>query len=182
MKKLTLSILLVVSILLNISLLFLYQQEPDDIKVDYSFSNVKGEPEKQLLEVINNAKDTLKIAIYNLDNEEIADAMVEAKKRGVEVQVITDEEKAANKDTKQLLTDFASKNIPIKINTQNKMHLKLTIADGKTIVTGSFNYTDNSIEENQEVLVSISSDNIAVKWEDIFDELWEGEEYQYWQP
>ena len=182
MKKVALIIILTVSILLNITLVLSKLIEKEDRQIDYSFSNIKGNPEEQLVEVINEAKSTLKIAIYNLDNEEIAEAILDAKKRGVDVQLITDEDKAANNDTKDILADFTKEDIPMKVNTNNKMHLKLTIADGTTIVTGSFNYTDNSIEENQEVLLAIKSSNLAGEWEEVFTELWESSDYQTWKP
>jgi phosphatidylserine/phosphatidylglycerophosphate/cardiolipin synthase-like enzyme len=181
MKKQTVMILLLLSVLLNVILGISQLQSGSDSRIDYAFSELKGDPEEKLLEVINGANRTLKIAIYNIDNENIAEAIMNAKLRGVEVQVIVDQENAENDDTKEILSSFSNAGIPIKKNTHDKMHLKLTIADSETVVTGSYNYTEESTEENQELLVSIQTEKLAAEWDDLFNQLWESKDYQTWE-
>ncbi|WP_117161519.1 phospholipase D-like domain-containing protein [Paraliobacillus sp. X-1268] len=179
------SVFLALSILLNVY--FIFDNNTNEIdatgsKISYSLSNLEGDPEQQLLDIINNSTESLDIAIYNLDDTVISEAILEANQRGVAIQIITDQEKITNEDSEEIFTSFWEAGIPIKINTETKMHLKLTIADQTTVVAGSFNYTDNSSEENQELLFSIENTTLATEWNDLFLTLWESDDYTYWTP
>ncbi|MDF2647825.1 MAG: phospholipase family protein [Paenibacillus sp.] len=150
--------------------------------IDYSFSGLNGDPQILLIQVINGTISKLQIAIYNLDDEEIVNAIMKAKERGVSIQILTDEENADNKDTKVILTKFHKENIPIKINAKQKMHLKLTISDNKTAVVGSYNYTNQSAKENQELILAIHNGKLGTEWGNLFDEMWTSETNELWGP
>ncbi|WP_117170765.1 phospholipase D-like domain-containing protein [Paraliobacillus sediminis] len=179
------SVFLALSILLNVY--FIFDNNTNEIdatgsKISYSLSNLEGDPEQQLLDIINNSTESLDIAIYNLDDTAIAEAILDANQRGVAIQIITDQEKLANDDSEEIFTSLSEAGIPIKINTKTKMHLKLTISDQTTVVAGSFNYTDNSSEENQELLFAIEHTELATEWNDLFLTLWESSDYTAWTP
>lgn len=144
-------------------------------QLSFSLSDIKGNPEEELLKVINNTKKELNIAIYNFDNEQISDALLNAKKRGVSIRIITDAKKAENNDSRVIFQKLKEHNIPIKINNEQKMHIKLSISDKKTVVTGSFNYTKKSAEENQEILLAINDIKMAKSMNKVFMELWESD-------
>ena len=52
------------------------------------------------------------------------------------------------------------------------MHLKVSIADDSTVTTGSYNYTDETTYDNDEVLVIIHSPSIANDWDSEFGRMW----------
>jgi phosphatidylserine/phosphatidylglycerophosphate/cardiolipin synthase-like enzyme len=63
------------------------------------------------------------------------------------------------------------------------MHLKVTIADDKTVTTGSYNYTDEATYDNDEVLVIINDQNIAQNWDNEFQSMWtDTTDYQDYMP
>jgi phosphatidylserine/phosphatidylglycerophosphate/cardiolipin synthase-like enzyme len=152
----------------------------NDTQLSYTISGYQGNPEGELIEVINNTKEELSIAIYNLDNDNIVESLSAAAERGVSIRIIADGENTENKDSKKIFDQLEALNIPVKINLDEKMHIKLTISDNQTVVTGSFNYTKDSAEENQEVLLTVSDSDLASSMNDTFNEMWESEDLEEW--
>ena len=54
--------------------------------------DLTGSVPEKLIEYIDNAKRTIHIAAFEFDLEPVADALIAAKERGVEVQWVTDDE------------------------------------------------------------------------------------------
>jgi|GEM_PF-1467664 len=141
--------------------------------VEYYFPRAGQDPVQPLVNVINSANSSLDIAIYSLTKPDIVDAIAAAENRGVAVRVITDREESGNKYQAKELLVLSNAGIPIKINShKGLMHLKVTIADDKTVTTGSYNYTDEATYDNDEVLVIINDQNIAQNWDNEFQSMW----------
>ena len=148
--------------------------------VEYYFPRAGQDPVQPLVNVINSANSSLDIAIYSLTKPDIVDAIAAAANRGVAVRVITDREESGDKYQAKELLVLSNAGIPIKINShKGLMHLKVTIADDKTVTTGSYNYTDEATYDNDEVLVIINDQNIAQNWDNEFQSMWTDEtDYQ----
>ena len=112
-----------------------------------------------LIAHINAAQQRVYAAVYMLTDKKIATALINAKKRNVDVQVITDKSTIETKYGKaQLLSD---NNIPVFVfntrsskNSEPLMHNKFAIIDAK-VWTGSFNWTVAGNRKNQENAVVI---------------------------
>jgi phosphatidylserine/phosphatidylglycerophosphate/cardiolipin synthase-like enzyme len=142
-------------------------------KIEYAFTHDKGHPEKMLIGVINEAKTSLDIAVYDLTNKDIVAAILEAKKRGVKVKIITDQQEAKTKAQAAQLKALKAAGIPIKENKHNGlMHLKVTIADKSVLTTGSFNYTLAAATSNDDVLVVIHDPKMAQDWDTEYEKMW----------
>lgn len=91
---------------------------------------------------------------YSLTRAPIAKALVDARKRGVRVQVILDKSQRREKYTE---ADFLlHAGVPTFIDDRHAIaHNKIMIVDGATIVTGSFNFTKAAEEGNAENLLVI---------------------------
>lgn len=147
--------------------------DPSQVQIDYAFTRDNQHPEKVLINVINAAKSNLDVAIYSLTFKNIANAIVQAKKRGVAVRIITDTQEAKNAAQAAELKTLKASGIPIKENKhKGLMHLKVTIADKSVLTTGSFNYSDAAAKTNDEVLVSIHDPKMAAEWDTEFDKMW----------
>ena len=135
-------------------------------------------------QLINSANSSLDIAIYSLTKPDIVDAIAAAANKGVAVKVITDREESGNEYQAQELLVLSNAGIPIKINShKGLMHLKVTIADDKTVTTGSYNYTEEATYDNDEVLVVINDQNIAQNWDNEFQSMWTDDtDYQDYMP
>lgn len=173
-------IFLIVSLIVNLLLVGKIMIDSSETQFSYAISGYQGSPEEELIEVINNTKEELNIAIYNLDNDNIVDAISAAAERGVSIRIIADGENTENKDSKEIFDELEALNIPIKINTDEKMHIKLTISDNQIVVTGSFNYTKDSAEDNEEVLLTVSDSDLASSMKETFNEMWDSGDLEDW--
>lgn len=127
---------------------------------------------------ISKAEQSIDVAAYSFTSYKIAAALIEAHKRGVTVRVLLD--KGQGKRHYKAIEEMQEAGIPIRINRHYAiMHNKYIIIDGKTVETGSFNYTQNAEKRNAENVVVIKNNKTLAKkymmnWQKLWDE---GEEY-----
>jgi phosphatidylserine/phosphatidylglycerophosphate/cardiolipin synthase-like enzyme len=128
---------------------------------------------KQLIQRIDAAKSSIHIAVYSFTSQEIADAIIRAKNRGVEIKIITDYVQAAGQYSKDEFLREKGIEIRIKKIASGSMHNKFAIIDNETVATGSFNYTENANEKNDENLIFLDSIETAKLFETEFQEIWQ---------
>lgn len=126
----------------------------------------------KLITQIDGAQKTLHIAIYSFTHDEIADAVIKAKERGVEVKVIFDYDQSNNSSSDDEKLSDAGVNITRR-KSPGYMHNKFAIIDGRIVSTGSFNYSQNADTRNEENLVFISDAGVADRFERDFNLLWD---------
>ena len=126
----------------------------------------------QLISHIDSAQDEIVIAIYSFTLDEIADALIRAKERGVLIRVIFDNQQAANQYSEdERLLDAG---IPVVIKSgSGYMHNKFIVIDRKKVLSGSFNYSSNADTKNDENLILIISEELAKQYFAEFEELWQ---------
>ena len=122
---------------------------------------------------IAKAEVSIDVAAYSFTSYKIADALIEAHKRGVAVRVVLD--KGQGKRHYKAIEDMQAAGIPIRINSHYSiMHNKFLIIDNKTIETGSFNYTQNAEHHNAENVVVIKNNKtLAQKYQENWKKLWD---------
>lgn len=153
-----------------------------DMVVQACFSP-QGKCSSHILREIETAKKELLVAVYAFTNDELANALVQARKRGVAVQVIVDREfDLANETSKGKF--FEAQKIPlrrvsgVKAKTQERdgglMHQKFAVIDRRIVFTGSYNWTrsaDNLNDEN--LLLFRDAGQLAEEYRGVFLRLWE---------
>lgn len=149
-------------------------------KVEWAFTQEDQHPEKLLVSVMDQATSTMDIAIYSLTHPDIVKGILDAKKRGVTVRIISDEQQSGGKTQQQALKMLHNAGIPIKIdNHSGLMHLKMTIVDKKIATNGSFNYSKAASTTNDEVIMVLHDKKIAQSFGDEFERMWkDGKHYQ----
>lgn len=124
-----------------------------------------------LCQFIDGAKKTLDVCIYDLDLPEVAEALVNAKNRGISVRVVVDSDnrklKAIDRLEKAGIWIVADQRSTI-------MHNKFVIQDGLRVWTGSFNFTENGRQKNDNNALIIDSREIAVLYREKFREYMSG--------
>ncbi len=125
-----------------------------------------------LISKIDSAKSSLYIAIYSFTHDGIADAVLKAKERGVDVKVIFDKDQSMNDASDDEYLAQAGTPVSLR-NGKGYMHNKFTIIDGTIVATGSFNYSQNADTKNEENLVFIENPEIAKKYKEDFDKIWD---------
>jgi len=116
-----------------------------------------GGATEAIVKELATAKNTITIQAYSFTSVAIAKAIVEARKRGVDVLAILDKEnETAHYSAATFLVDAS---IPVLIDYLPKIaHSKVMVIDGKDIITGSFNFTKAAEEGNVENLLIIHDD------------------------
>ena len=126
---------------------------------------------RQVRTVITSAQRTLDICVYSITDNDLANAIIDAHRRGVRVRIISDDDQAKNKGSDTLrMRDMG---IPLVFdNAPSFMHNKYAIADHAVIVTGSYNWTKGARQQNQENVVISNSPELVQSFSSNFDMLW----------
>jgi phosphatidylserine/phosphatidylglycerophosphate/cardiolipin synthase-like enzyme len=105
---------------------------------------------------LNGGKKQVLVQAYSFTSAPIAKALVDAKKRGVNVQVILDKSQKSERYTSA--TFLANEGVPTYIDSDHKIaHNKVMVIDGQTVITGSFNFTKSAEDGNAENLLVINN-------------------------
>jgi phosphatidylserine/phosphatidylglycerophosphate/cardiolipin synthase-like enzyme len=135
-------------------------------------------PEK-LIQHIDGAQHSIHVAAFEFDLPVIADALIRAHDRGVEVRWITDDEHGIEADEDEGLELFAAlEDAGIEVKDDGRralMHNKFWVFDGQTVWTGSTNITANGSFRNNNNVIVLDSSQIATMFEREFAEMWDGE-------
>jgi phosphatidylserine/phosphatidylglycerophosphate/cardiolipin synthase-like enzyme len=115
-------------------------------------------------------------ALYRFNHPGLAHALEEAAQRGVRVRLIVDGNKYKESQATQEL--LSGKIIPFRLafgrqGRGSKMHHKFVILDQQTLLTGSYNWTLESEEENYENLIITQDGPTVEAYTREFEALWE---------
>jgi phosphatidylserine/phosphatidylglycerophosphate/cardiolipin synthase-like enzyme len=129
------------------------QQGPGDI---HPYFSPNGGCTQAVVDVLNGAMTSVLVQAYSFTSAPIARALVDAHKRGVDVEVILD--KSQKSERYSSATFLANEGIQTFIDARHKIaHNKVMIVDGTTLITGSFNFTKSAEEGNAENLLVIDN-------------------------
>lgn len=135
--------------------------------------------EGRLIEKINAAQSSIHIAAFEFNLTPVAEALIAARQRGVDVRWVTDDEDGLEADSEPDRGQFAmlqQAGIEVRSDTRSAlMHNKFWIFDGQTVWTGSTNITENGIFKQDNNTIVIHSPEVAAIYEREFQEMWEGQ-------
>ncbi len=121
----------------------------DGISVYFS---PRGGCTQAIVDQINQARKTILVQAYSFTSAPIARAMVAAHRRGVNITVVLDKENRTARYSSA--TFLRNQGIPVYIDARHAIaHNKIILIDGRTIITGSFNFTRAAEEHNAENLL-----------------------------
>ncbi|WP_052271991.1 phospholipase D family protein [Pantoea sp. CFSAN033090] len=122
-----------------------------------------GNAESVIVDVIGGAQKSILMAAYSFTSRPVAQALLEAQKRGVHVYVVGDAEQASKSYSS--FTYLANHKINVRLNADfQSMHNKFMVIDNALVQTGSFNYTAAATKKNAENIVVIDDRQAAQKF------------------
>jgi phosphatidylserine/phosphatidylglycerophosphate/cardiolipin synthase-like enzyme len=126
-----------------------------------------------LVELVNAADESVYFLAFSLTSDPLAEALVAAQQRGVEVRGVMDESQVASNQGGDY--DFLrAAGVDVRQDGEGgNLHHKVLIIDGEIVVTGSYNFSRNAEERNDENTLVIYSENIAAQYLHEFLQLWE---------
>jgi mitochondrial cardiolipin hydrolase len=141
----------------------------------FSMHKVYFSPGTDILESISDllkqAKQTLDICVFTITDERLAEDILNCHQSGVQVRIITDDEKMHNDGS--AIKDLKNAGIPVKIDhSRYHMHHKFGIIDSKIVFTGSFNWTYTASNHNQENLLITTNHDIVKQYKEQYELLW----------
>jgi phosphatidylserine/phosphatidylglycerophosphate/cardiolipin synthase-like enzyme len=139
-------------------------------------------PLDRVVALYNRAHRYLYVSVYGLSNPRAVEALVAAKRRGIDVRVLTDRERMDDPKQRAAVNTLRLAGIPIKVNQhEGLMHLKQVVMDDEVNASGSMNHTTSGNRYNDERLDVITDRVITAKARDKFLAMWnDHERYQPW--
>jgi phosphatidylserine/phosphatidylglycerophosphate/cardiolipin synthase-like enzyme len=127
------------------------------------------EPEKAIIQRLQSAQQSVHVALYQLTDPEIAQALQETFHRALEIQILLDDDPSRGSKGCLLL----GAGIPVKeFADSGIMHHKFAVIDGALVITGSYNWTTSAQTRNEENLLVIESAELAQAFLGEFQRLW----------
>jgi phosphatidylserine/phosphatidylglycerophosphate/cardiolipin synthase-like enzyme len=130
-----------------------------------------------IMRLLHGASSSIDGALYRFNHPGLAQGLEEAAQRGVRVRLLVDGNKyKESRATQELL---AGAIIPFRLafgrqGRGSKMHHKFVILDQQTVLTGSYNWTVESEDENHENLLILRDADPVEAYIREFEALWSG--------
>ena len=114
---------------------------------------------------IGRAKSTIQMQAFSFSSAPIARALVDAHKRGVNVQVIMD--KSVETEEHSSANTVLRGGVTVLMDAQHSIaHNKVMVIDSQVVITGSFNFTHAAEAYNAENVLVIRDRDLARKYGD----------------
>jgi phosphatidylserine/phosphatidylglycerophosphate/cardiolipin synthase-like enzyme len=125
---------------------------------------------KAVIRTVNEAKATIDFMAFSFTSQEIAEAMASRVNKGVRVRGLFEGRNANSQYSQDDFLEQKGAKVYLDEN-ENNMHNKVIIVDTETVITGSYNFSDNAEKNNDENLLILHSTDIAAKYEQEFNRL-----------
>lgn len=121
-----------------------------------------GGATEAIVKEIDSARSEILVQAYSFTSKQIAQALVDARKRGIRIVAVLDRSQRREKYTS---ADFvAHAGIATYIDAAHAIaHNKIMVIDRSTLITGSFNFTKAAEEKNAENLLVIKGNRPLVE-------------------
>lgn len=128
----------------------------------------------QIISAVGHARRQVLVQAYSFTHKGIAQALIDAHRRGVEVKLIADREQTEKVDY-GLIPAIAAAGVPVWLDGEHQSaHNKVMVIDAGTpvslVVTGSFNFTRAAQYKNAENVIFLEGsgklvDDYAINWQ-----------------
>lgn len=149
---------------------FTYQYQPaHDVKVYY---NQEHQLNSEIMRVVRDADEFVYFAIYTFTKNDIKDALLGAKYRGVDVVGVTDKKQIADIELQSnIISELRQAGIPVYEQDHSAiMHLKAVVTE-KSYASGSYNWTASGTNSNDEILEVGSDEDIRRQYQEILERI-----------
>jgi phosphatidylserine/phosphatidylglycerophosphate/cardiolipin synthase-like enzyme len=124
----------------------------------------------KLQTLIRQAQKTVRVAMYTFTRQDLAQELVSAKRRGVQVEVVMDYSSARGTSSK--VAHLLQENqIPIILGKKDSlMHNKLLVIDDQILAHGSANWTKAAFTQNDDCIMILF--NLTQQQKEVLNALW----------
>ena len=138
----------------------------EDINSEAKFVGI----EEKIITELDKAMATIHVCVAWFTNERLKDKLLEKYEKGIDVKVIIFDDGINKKNAVNL---GGIPNIKIRAERKGIMHKKFCVIDNNTVITGSYNWTNNAEHRNDENIAVISKDlKLASQHTYDFNRMW----------
>jgi len=128
--------------------------------------------EEELEEELLQARKSIWVCVFTISDDAMAHALIHQHKAGLDVKVITDDEKVHDRGSD--IFEMKEAGIPVKVDdSRHHMHHKFAVLDHETLINGSYNWTRSAHKYNHENLIITRDDALVKAFKKEFSKLWE---------
>lgn len=128
--------------------------------------------EARIIKILNTARKNIKFVAFSFTDNELGNALIYARKRGVDIMGVIESKSTRNRGSEY--RRFIKNGIRVlKDGNPYNMHSKYIIVDDSVVITGSYNFSRNAQEFNDENVVIIFSKSIADRFSKNFNRIYE---------
>jgi phosphatidylserine/phosphatidylglycerophosphate/cardiolipin synthase-like enzyme len=147
------------------------------IRLEAAFGPEAG-AEALVLKVLDSARQSIRLSAFALSSPPVVDALIRAKQRGVDVQVVADHHHNVEADPKGIgrraLDALVRAGIPVRTIARYRIHHdKFILVDARHVQTGSYNYAQSANANSENVLAVWDDPDLARRyaehWQSRFD-------------
>lgn len=144
----------------------------NDVRMDNYFSPDDGSAQR-MSELLNNASESIHFLAYSFTNDEFGQILIQKAAKGLDVSGVMDEEQVnSNQGTEY--DPLSQAGIDVRLDgNPDSMHHKVFIIDGKVVILGSYNFSMNAEENNDENTLILFDQPIAELYLSEFQRVYE---------
>ena len=126
----------------------------------------------RLLGLVGDAQDEILFMAYSFTDDELAQAILERAREGVVVAGVFDESQALSNQGGEY-ANLMENELAVRLDgNRYGMHHKVFIIDGRLVITGSYNFSNNAKTRNDENTLVIHDPEIAELYREEFARVW----------
>jgi len=127
--------------------------------------------ENAMVALIDDARSSVNMAVYNFDSQIILDALVAAKTRGVQIKVVGDYHELST-DSYKAMVDAGLNLVAGNLNAIQ--HNKFLVIDEKILVTGTGNFSHSDFYHNDNNFLIFRDEAVAAIYQKEFQQMHTG--------
>lgn len=129
--------------------------------------------EEHVLSILQTAKKSIYFMTFSFTSESLGDYLIK-EKQSLDIRGVFDESQVKSQVKYTEYYKMLDNNMNVKLDGNTaKLHHKVFIIDNETVITGSYNPTGAGTSKNDENIVIIHDPEIAVKFLEEFDRVWQ---------
>lgn len=138
---------------------------------DHIILATNAKVKQQLQNLIARSSGSIWLEVTELKDEDIIQALADAKQKGREVRLLLNKEYALKEDVQPILSLLKSAGVDIRYLPDNS-NLRLGIFDGSTFFFSSSGWTYSTFVINHEFSITVPSPQAAAKLSNLFSQDW----------
>jgi mitochondrial cardiolipin hydrolase len=148
----------------------------DEVRIESRVAFTRNDSVTKLIAgLVSTSRASVDAAMYRFNNPALARVLAEASGRGLRLRLVLDHSRFQIDPTTRSLLE--THRLPYRILDgrrlgRSKMHHKFVILDASLVLTGSYNWTVESEEDNYENLIVVHDLTIVQQFQREFEALW----------